>query len=186
MLINKQIAMVLGTAIVLWACQQKQEQKASADNTTQNEYLDRGAMFVQDDLAFVRLLAVEVPIDDMDQLMLSNEFTLMGIENGKHVYRKKTDTWDMTVEISLHYESNVVMKHDVKIGSSNTKNTLEELYNSLDVMFQENYGEASLRGSGANEGRFAVFEKLDDAGGCSRRIGLSDTYVEITVEAFGF
>jgi hypothetical protein len=184
--IMKPIAMVLGTAMLLWACQQKQEHKAGSKNDKQDEFQDRGAMFVRDDLAFVRLLTVEVPIDDMDQLMLSNEFNLMGIENGKHIYIKKTDTWDMTVEISLQSESNLAMKHDVKIGSINPKITLEDIYKTLDVMFQESYGEASLRGNGSNESLYAVFEKMDDAGGCARRLGLSDTYVEVTLEAFSF
>jgi hypothetical protein len=148
---------------------------------------DKGQMFLRDDLAFVRLLQVEVPIGEADQLLLSNDFVLMNADGGHYNYRKKNETWDMTIEITVPGETSTIQMNEIKIAGVNNSVTLDGIFDTLSILFEESFGEPVHTGEGQKPGeKYVEYIKYDETGGISRNLRIENGQVEVFIQAFSF
>jgi hypothetical protein len=178
--------MALLASIVLFSCK---ENNATNTNKTMAEQQapDTGHMFVRDDLAFVRSLQVEVPIGEADQLLLSNDFVLMNADGGHYNYRKKNETWDMTIEITVPGETSTILMNEIKIAGVNNSVTLDGIFDTLSILFEESFGEPVHTGEGQKPGeKYVEYIKYDETGGISRNLRIENGQVEVFIQTFSF
>lgn len=179
----KLYAILIGITGLQLACNNTESDLSSKIDTVETN--NGGRMFVRNDLAYIRQLKVDVPLTELEPLLLSEGFKNTAAKDGHITYEKKDDSWYMMVDFTIPSEYGKIIITDIKVSGINNKVSNDEIFDTISTLFQESLGEPETTGTGLFEGdKYEGYAVYDNMGGISYSLRIEKNQVEVNIVAF--